>query len=80
MEQQIIDLLAQYPKVLAALALIGTLRLVFKPIMAALDQIVVATESKKDDEVLGKVKSSKIYKGFVFVVDYVASIKLPVKK
>lgn len=76
MEQIIIDLVTKYPKIVSILAAIGTLRLVFKPVMVALSQIVVSTETKKDDELLAKVEKSKIYKAFVFALDYIASIKI----
>lgn len=77
--EKIIELVLQYPQVAAVLAGVGTFRLIFKPIMEALDKIVISTETKKDDDILNKVKENKIYKVVVFLVDYLSSIKLPQK-
>ena len=78
--EKIIELIAQYPQVAVVLAAIGTFRVIFKPIMEALDKIVISTETKKDDDLLNKVKENKIYKVIVFLVDYLSSIKLPQQK
>lgn len=61
-------------------SVVGTLRLFFKPIVAAIESAVAASESKNDDIVLGKVKQNSIYKAFIFVLDLVGSIKVPKKK
>lgn len=78
--EQILELIAQYPVVSSILVVVGALRLVFKPVMTAIQAIVAVTPSKKDDEVLAKAEASSIYKAIVWVIDYLASIKLPVKK
>ena len=70
---------ADYPWLVSAIAIVGTFRLVIKPIMTAIEQIVAATPTKKDDEVLEDVKKSKAYEWFIFVVDWLTSIKLPKK-
>jgi hypothetical protein len=79
MEQLLIDLVAKYPVAASIVGVVGTFRFVFKPLMSAVKQIVSDTPSKKDDEFLGKVESNKIYKAFVYVIDWLTSIKLPVK-
>lgn len=71
---------AQYPEVVSIIVIIGTFRLVVKPVMVAIEQIVESTPTKKDDEVLENVKSSQAYKWFVFLLDWFTSIKLPKKK
>jgi len=80
MEEQILVLLSKYPITASILSVIGAFRVFFKPTLAFIKDIVLKTSSKKDDELLLKVESSKIYKGFVFVIDYLFSIKLPVNK
>lgn len=62
-----------------AVAYVGTFRLVFKPVMAGIEQAVKDTETQKDDEVLSKVQGNVIYKGAIFLVDLLASIKLKPK-
>jgi DMSO reductase anchor subunit len=85
--QQLLTLLApvlaayagDHGVVVQVLSIIGTLRLFFKPIMAAIEVAVAQSESKKDDEVLAKVQGNKIYSLVLFLIDLLASIK-PVKK
>lgn len=64
----------------AILLLVGGLRVLFKPVMAALEAIAIYTPTKKDDKLYQELKESKAYKILRFVVDYIASIKLPEKK
>ncbi len=62
--------------VLQVLVLIGALRLVVKPLMVALTAFAKETETPKDDEVLAKIETSKAYKLLLFVLDWLASIKI----
>jgi len=59
---------------------IGILRVVVKPIQTAITAYVAFTPSTKDDAWWSKAKDGKIYKAVAFVLDWSASIKLPVKK
>lgn len=61
-------------------AIIGTMRIFFKPIMSGIEAAVKESPSLNDDEVLGKVTGHSIYKGFVFLLDLVGSIKVKPKK
>jgi hypothetical protein len=61
---------------LVVIGLVGTMRIVFKPIMTAVEKIVSDTENKKDDEVLKKVKGHFLYRWFVFLMDFILSIKI----
>jgi len=63
----------------AILMYIGIFRLILKPLMVFLQSVVVATPSPKDDELLGKLMANPLYSVVVFVVDWLASIKLPKK-
>jgi len=70
----------QYPWLLTILLVMASLRVFFKPIMAIFKGVVDLTPSNKDNEFYNKMLENKIYKGFVFVVDWFASIKLPKKE
>ena len=72
----------QFPMWLISLfAVIGSLRVVFKPLFSFLGAITEFTYwTKKDDELLVKVMESKVYKAIAYALDYIASIKLPKKK
>lgn len=80
MEQVLMQLLAgfiaKYPIGASILLIVGVLRAVNKPLFALLHAFVDTTESKKDDELLAKAESSKLYKGVAFVLDWLGSIKL----
>lgn len=70
----------QYPWLLATLLVMASLRVFFKPLMAIFKGVVDLTPSNKDNEFYAKMLENKFYKGFVFVVDWFASIKLPKKE
>lgn len=75
------DLIAKLPSwAINALAVIGALRVFFKPIMSAIEAAAKETQSSKDDLIVEKVKSNAIYRAVVWVVDLLASVKLPVQK
>lgn len=61
------------------LVIIGSLRLVIKPIMGLIEAYVLITPSKKDDQLPAKIKENKIYKSVVYLLDWFASLKLPKK-
>ena len=64
-------------KFVAVVLFIGMFRSVFKPFCALLRAVAVATPTKKDGELLGKVASNRWYKAGAWLVDYLLSIKLP---
>jgi hypothetical protein len=63
----------------AFLSYVATARLLLKPTMTWLHSITEATETKKDNEALEKVEQSSIYKTIIFVLDWIASIKIAKK-
>lgn len=79
MEQFILDLLMQNPKLGAVLSLVGVARVVFKPLMTLIQTWVDETANKKDDEWFKKLLESKYYKALVWVMDYLLSVKMPKK-
>ena len=76
--QNVIDTLAgKHGWVTCLLAAMGALRLIFKPIMMALENYVANTPSDTDDQKLAKFEASPIYRGLSHLLDYVGSVKLP---
>jgi hypothetical protein len=65
--------------VIAILLIIGSLRVIFKPLFALAYAIASVTEDTKDDEAIKSIEEHKITKAIVFALDYIASIKLPKK-
>ena len=59
---------------------IGTARLIVKPIMVALRAIADATATPSDNLLLDNVEQSKVVKVLVFLADWLFSVKLPPKK
>jgi hypothetical protein len=71
------SLLQQYPIPLAVLTIVGALRLIMKPLFELLKAITQVTPSPRDNELLAKVMDSKVYKTLSFVLDWIASVKMP---
>jgi len=69
----------KYPATASVLMVMGVLRAVFKPLFALLQAYVASTPSAADDAVLARIEKSKVVTTAAFVLDYVASIKLPQK-
>lgn len=63
--------------VVQILVIIGMFRAVMKVVFTAADQIVAITPGKGDDQVLGDIERSRVYKTASFILDYLCSIKLP---
>jgi len=77
-------LAGQFGAVAQALALlamiIGSARMVMKPLREVLGVVVKLTKSEKDDMLLAKAEGSKALKLVAFLADFILSIKLPAKK
>jgi hypothetical protein len=63
--------------VVQLVAIVGVLRLVFKPVMSLVQTIISLTPSVQDDALLTKILNHWAYKGFAYILDWTASIKLP---
>lgn len=61
----------------AVLMLMGTARSLLKPIMTALHEIVKVTPTQYDDNLLASWENSKGYTALCWVLDFLASVKLP---
>ena len=60
---------------LQIVSIVGTLRLLVKPLMESVKLVMDLTPTKKDNEFLEKVEKSKIYQGVLFVLDWLVSFK-----
>jgi len=59
------------------ISFVGSLRLINKPLFSLLNAIVSFTHwTEKDNLLLAKIEGSKVYKGFIYILDWVASAKL----
>lgn len=77
MDLLILDLAQKAPVILSILSVIGLLRLIMKPVMSILKAVAAETKTDKDDLIVEKIESSAVWKGLCWVIDYVASVKLP---
>jgi hypothetical protein len=80
MEQLISQILQEYPIFTKILIGMGVLRLMFKPLMTAIQNKVKMTEDDSDDKKLHKFMTSNWYVALSFILDLTTSIKIPVKK
>jgi hypothetical protein len=78
-ESAALMLAIKFPVLLVVLSAIGAMRLVFKNLHLFLKSFVKATPWKQDDALLLKAEKSKAVKIGAYILDLVASIKLPVK-
>lgn len=76
--QWLVDLIMKYPKLAAALVIMGGLRLTIKPLLAFLHQFFQAWGLQNWDDVETSVEKSQPLKWLYFLLDYIGSIKLPV--
>ena len=76
--QPLLDgLLGKYGWLTTVILVIGSLRILFKPVMLAIENYVKQTPGTADDERLARFEAGPIYKAIAFVLDLGASIKLP---
>lgn len=72
----IVTFAQQHPWLVTLLALIATARLVFKPIVSAVEAYVRSTPQTTDDEFVDKVTHSRGFKIVAWLLDYLGSIKV----
>lgn len=72
----VLDLVIKYPWLATVVTVMGIMRLVVKPAMVFFHEVVKATPSVKDDELLAKVESSPVLKWFLIGLDWFASVKI----
>ncbi|MBI5693651.1 MAG: hypothetical protein HZC55_26540 [Verrucomicrobia bacterium] len=72
----IVGFAEKHPWLVTALALIATLRLVFKPLMSAASAYVKSTPGTADDAMLDRVEHSTAFRVAAWLLDYLGSIKV----
>lgn len=72
----VVRVVQSHPWVASLLILIGSLRLLFKPIMSLVRSRIAATPTTEDDAQLQRVMSSWWYQALAWTLDFVASIKI----
>lgn len=72
----VVRVVENHPWVASLLILIGSLRLICKPIMSLVRARISATPSTEDDAQLQRVMSSWWYQALAWTLDFVASIKI----
>jgi hypothetical protein len=70
-------LAGKYGWITSVILVIGCLRVLFKPVMLAIESYVQQTPGEADDARIAKFEASVLYKAIAFVLDFGASIKLP---
>lgn len=70
-------LISKYTWLAKVLIIVGLLRVFLKPIVTCIESVVASTATKKDDEILQKVETSTAWKWAFWILDYLASFKLP---
>ncbi|OQB05738.1 MAG: hypothetical protein BWY19_00763 [bacterium ADurb.Bin212] len=81
MEELLLGLIEKYPGAAYTLMVIGSLRVINKPLFSMLKQLVDYTAwTEKDNALLQKIIDSKAYKYVSYVLDYLGSFKVPQKK
>ena len=70
-------LLQTYPFLQHLVAILVVGRIIFKPLMSIISKYVELTIAEDDDKKLKKFMKTKTYKMIVFIVDTLASVKLP---
>lgn len=72
----LLGLVNQYPWVANTLMIIGSLRLVLKPVFSILRTYVDTTSATADNEWLDKVENNSVVKAIFYALDWIASIKI----
>jgi hypothetical protein len=72
-------LAGKYGAVVQLCLVMGALRFAIKPLIAAAHYYAEQTETKLDDEFVRRIENSPALKTLLFLLDWVASIKLPKK-
>ena len=66
---------AKFPWLGTVLLIVGSLRLLLKPIFSIAHSYVLATASTRDDEIYTKIEQSPITRSLFYVLDWFGSIK-----
>ena len=76
----VLEMVRSYPAFADLVMIMGVFRIVFKPLFTLINTVILTTPTKKDDEQWAKIQGSKIFSTALFLIDYIASVKIPTKK
>ena len=79
MDELALKILSDYPWFGAIVMFMGMARVICKPLFSLIDTVVKTTPSKKDDSKWAEIKTSKYMRFFLYLMDYLASVKIPAK-
>lgn len=79
-EDFLVTIATRFPWLVTVLLVMGGLRMVFKPVMLAVEWYVKQTPGEADDVAIMKFQAGPIYKVLSIALDFLASVKLPVVK
>ena len=65
----------KYPWLSMLIMMVGSARLILKPIFSFAHTVAELTATKWDDKIISKIENSKILKGLLFISDYLFSAK-----
>ena len=72
-----VSFLSTYPAFGTFILIVGGLRIAIKPIVTVLQEITNYTSYEGDNKFLNTMLDSPIWKGFIYLVDVLSSLKLP---
>ena len=75
--ESLVELVLLNPKLAGVLSALYIISLINKPLFTFLAEVVKATPSTKDNEILDKVVNSQAYKAISYLLDWVTRVKLP---
>jgi len=78
--EQIDFLIYNYPFIRHLISIMIICRVIFKPTFMILGKYVELTVEEKDNKRLAELMDTKTYKMIAFIVDMLASVKLPKAK
>ena len=77
--EYLVNLIAQYPQAASVFLVIGVLRAIFKPLQLVVQAYVDSPPDNVDNVNWAAIKEAKWFKVLAWLLDYTASIKVPVK-
>lgn len=79
MEEFLVEILKDYPWFATLVMAMGTARIICKPLFSLIGSIIQSTPTKEDDAKWEAFKHSRFFKTARYLVDYLASVKIPPK-
>ena len=72
----LLPLVSNHPVFSLVVTTVGFLRLTVKPLMTGIKYVATATMTKKDDELVAAIETSKGYQALLYCLDWFASVKV----